>query len=83
VSDRYGPPRSDDPKRFAGLTARRREKGLPVGRTDEGATDFLARVEARAKELYALSNQGDWDDLAPWMKESWINAAGRELRGEE
>ncbi|MGH2939463.1 MAG: hypothetical protein ACRDPE_15250 [Solirubrobacterales bacterium] len=31
MSDRYGPPSSDDPKRFAGLTARRKAKGLPVG----------------------------------------------------
>lgn len=49
----------------------------------ESPEDFLARVEARAKELYALSDQGEWDDLEPWMQESWINAAGRELRGEE
>lgn len=49
----------------------------------EAATEFLKRVEARAKELYAISNQGEWDDLPAWMQESWINAAGRELRGED
>lgn len=51
--------------------------------TDRDAMEFLARVEARAKELYALSDQGDWDDLPEWMQASWINAAGRELRGED
>jgi hypothetical protein len=50
---------------------------------DESATEFLARVEARAKELYALSDQGEWDDLPEWMQRQWINAAGRELRGKE
>lgn len=49
----------------------------------ESAEDFLERVAARAKELYAMSDQGDWDDLGEWEQSMWINAAGRELRGEE
>lgn len=49
----------------------------------ESAMDFLARVEARAKELYAVSDQGRWEDLPEWMQKQWINSAGRELRGEE
>lgn len=47
------------------------------------ATEFLQQVEERAKELYALSNQGRWEDLDPSLQEHWINAAGRELRGED
>lgn len=39
MSDRYGPPVADE-KRFAGLTARRRARGLPVGHVDP-----IARVE--------------------------------------
>lgn len=47
--------------------------------------EFLAKVEARAKELYALSDQGEWDDLPRWMQASWINAAREDLaeRGED
>lgn len=47
----------------------------------ESAQDFLKRVEARAKELYALSNQGAWRDLHPALQKQWIRAADRELRG--
>ena len=50
---------------------------------DGDATEFLAQVEKRAKELYALSDQGEWDDLDQTLQAFWINAAGRELRGEE
>lgn len=45
----------------------------------ESAMDFLERVIARARELYALSDQGEWDDLEPWMQASWINAARADL----
>jgi hypothetical protein len=48
----------------------------------ESAEDFLARVEARAKELYAISNQGEWEDLGEFEQCQWINAAGAELRGD-
>lgn len=47
----------------------------------ESAMDFLERVKARAKELYAASNQGDWDAPPAWVQRQWINAAGEELRG--
>lgn len=47
------------------------------------AMEFLKRVEERAKELYALSDQGAWDDLHPSLQAYWIDYAGRELRGEE
>jgi hypothetical protein len=34
MSRRSEPVKADDPKKFAGLTQRRREQGLPVGRID-------------------------------------------------
>lgn len=34
-----------------------------------------AQILARAKELYALSNQGPWEALAEWMQLFWIEAA--------
>lgn len=49
----------------------------------ESALDFLARVEAKAKELYAASRQGPWDELAEPLQRMWIDAAGDELRKEE
>jgi hypothetical protein len=48
----------------------------------EDVMAFLKRVEERAKELYALSDQGAWEDLGQWEQSMWINAAQRELRGE-
>lgn len=50
---------------------------------EESAMDFLKRVEARAKELYALSNQGTWTDLDTPLQEVWINSARRELEGKD
>jgi hypothetical protein len=44
------------------------------------AMEFLEKVEKRAKELYALSDQGRWEDLGEFEKRAWINAAGAELR---
>jgi hypothetical protein len=44
------------------------------------AMAFLEQVEERAKELYAMSDQGEWEDLSPALQAMWINAAGRELR---
>lgn len=49
----------------------------------ESAMDFLKRVEERAKELYALSDQGPWEALPEWMQASWIEAAKRDLKGED
>lgn len=47
----------------------------------EDAIAFLARVEARAKELYAASRQGPWNELAEPLQRMWIDAAADELRG--
>lgn len=46
----------------------------------EDAMELLAKVTARAKELYEVSDQGEWDDLPSWMQKAWIDAADRELR---
>lgn len=42
--------------------------------------EYLSRVTARAKEMYALSDQGEWDDLPTWMQAMWISHADEELR---
>jgi hypothetical protein len=44
---------------------------------------FLIRVERRAKELYAASNQGSWDDLGEKLQKVWINSAKANLEGKE
>lgn len=44
------------------------------------AMTFLDQVAARAKEMYAISDQGRWEDLHPDLQAMWINAAGEELR---
>ena len=36
-------------------------------------------VETKAKELYALSDQGEWQDLSQQMQQMWINSTRREL----
>jgi hypothetical protein len=41
---------------------------------------YLDRVTERAKELYALSDQGAWEELHPSLQAMWINAADNELR---
>lgn len=46
------------------------------------ATAYLKKVEDRARELYALSDQGPWEALAPWMQQSWIGAADEEIKAE-
>lgn len=46
------------------------------------AMEFVKKVEARAKELYASSDQGRWEDLDPILQAFWINSAGDELRKE-
>lgn len=56
-------------------------KSIPGGAV-ESAESFLRRVEKRAKELYALSDQGEWADLAEPLQRQWINVAAAELRGE-
>jgi hypothetical protein len=38
-------------------------------------------IVARARELYALSDQGEWGDLPEWMKRAWIEAAEEESKG--
>ena len=43
------------------------------------AMAYLQRVADRAKELYALSDQGPWEALPEWMQASWIEAAKRDL----
>lgn len=49
--------------------------------TDD-AMAYLEEVKARAKELYALSDQGEWEELHPSLQAFWISYAGRELKGE-
>ena len=44
------------------------------------AMKYLALVETRARELYEMSNQGEWEELKPPYKALWIQAAHRELR---
>ena len=46
----------------------------------ESGLDYLERVKVRAKELYAMSDQGEWDDLEVWIQERWINAADKDLK---
>lgn len=46
------------------------------------AVAYLQLVEDRARELYALSDQGPWEALPPALKQAWINAADKELRPE-
>lgn len=46
----------------------------------EDAMAYLARVEAEAKRLYALSSQGPWEALLPSLQALWINHARASLR---
>lgn len=44
------------------------------------AIQYLKQVEERAKELYAMSDQGPWAQLHPDFQKMWINMADEELR---
>lgn len=67
---RRTPPDSRDPKAFAGLTARRRRLGLPVGRHYEGRYlkaqahevregDFLCCRDGEVRKVFAAEGEGD------------------------
>lgn len=50
---------------------------------EESEESFLKRVEARAKELFEMSEQGSWDDLDTALQTVWINSARSELEGND
>ncbi len=45
--------------------------------------NHLKKVENLAKEMYAASDQGAWEDLPAYLQRFWIDHAGRELNAEE
>lgn len=38
-------------------------------------------ILTRAKELYAISDQGEWSELAPVLQQHWIEAAHNDIGG--
>lgn len=48
-----------------------------------GAMEYLDKVKGRAKEMYALSDQGLWEDLHPDLQAFWIAAADEEIKNEQ